>query len=95
MSMTAWRARGWGGMTATLDIDALLDAGREVGADGRLACGTEGGPDGSGGVRHRPSPCSARAMRAVIACAVSVVDTRGGCGTRVVTAHGMRRTIDS
>src|SRR5437667_12721162 len=93
--MTALRARCWGVMTSALYIDHLLEDGREFGVDGGLECGTEGGPDGSGVVRHSTSHCSARAMSSVMACEVSVVDTRAGCGRRLVRARGMRGTISS
>src|SRR5262245_34914952 len=93
--MTALRARCWGVMTSALYIDYLLEDGREFGADDGLKSGAEGGPDGSGLVRHNTSHCSARAMSSVIACEVSVVDRRGGCGRRLVTARGIRGRIQS
>lgn len=80
-------------MTSALSIAHLLEDGRELGADGGLECATEGGPDGSGGVRQSTSHGSARAMRAVMAGEVRGVDTRAGCGRRLVTARGRRRTI--
>jgi hypothetical protein len=35
-------------MTSELALEHLREEGREVGADVRLACWTEDGPDGSG-----------------------------------------------
>ena len=81
-------------MTSVLYIDYLLEDGREFGVDLGLEDGAEGGPDGPGGVGHNTSHCSARAIKSVMACEVSVVDTRGSCGRRLVPARGMRSTIN-
>lgn len=93
--MTALRVRCWGVMSAELYMDHLLEDGREFGVDVGLECGTKRVPDGSGIVRHNTSHCAASASKSVIACEVSVVGMRGGCGVRLVAARGIRRTMNS
>ena len=78
-----------------LYIDPLLADGRDLGADAGLVVRVEVVPEVSGGVRHNPSPCSTKELNSVIACEVRFVGPRGGWGTRVVAARGMRRAINS
>ena len=97
MYMTALRVRWCGVMRVELCIDHFLEERRDVGADTGLPRGGESLPELGWVAGHSTSHCSARDMRSVMACKVSVdieADSGGG-ETIFVAVWGIRRTMVS